>query len=227
MNLQKESWLKMICYKIDFQNIDFSTLLFKDSIFKKKNNYKYRNKKIKNLGDLLLQYSIYKNFGIPSNDWEIKYNDFGKPLVIAKKNVYYSISYSNNWIICIVNDKPVGIDLEHVNEIDYQLIIKYFHSHEVEQINKMQNKLSEFYRIWTLKESYLKLLGTGLYKELNTFNIVSPDVYIDDIRINTFHKEIENYSVAISSFQNINNLKIKNINLEEIRSYIEEVYKCY
>ena len=39
------------------------------------------------------------------------------------------------------------------------------------QDNNEQAQLNRFFEVWTLKECYIKMLGTGIYKALDSFSI--------------------------------------------------------
>lgn len=210
----------MHCFKINLKDKNFERLRIRESILKKKNSSKSVRKKTKDLGDLLVQYSIYKYFGISPNQWEIYYNEFGKPLVKSERDIYYSVSYSKDWILCIVSNKSIGIDVEYIKCIDYKSISEYFHDCENIQVNSAKDQLSEFYKIWTLKESYLKLLGTGLYKNLHDFNILKQHMYIDGQKVNILYKKMENYYISISSLQIIDHFRCEDITLENINEII-------
>jgi len=80
---------------------------------------------------------------------EIKYQN-GKPCVSSK---YVSISHKYPYVVVIVHDKDVGIDIEIIREID-KTTLKYL---------KQDNSL-EVLIYWTRYESRLKCGGEGLVK---------------------------------------------------------------
>lgn len=110
-------------------------------------------------------------------DWEIEYSDNGKPFYKDHPEVKFNLSHSGQRVVLITSDKEVGCDVEKIkpeSEIEKSLKIaeRYFTSDEIEFINKSSEKQKAFCSIWTRKESYLKALGTGLAKSLNTFSVI-------------------------------------------------------
>ncbi len=101
-------------------------------------------------------------------------NEFGKPFA---KNlpIHFSISHSNNMVICAVADKEIGIDIEKIRPIKPKAAEKFATETELEYIASNQNG---FFEIWTLKEAYFKCIGTGLGADIKNvfFNISSSGI---------------------------------------------------
>ncbi|MCG3399241.1 4'-phosphopantetheinyl transferase family protein [Staphylococcus massiliensis] len=126
------------------------------------------------LSALLFKYSV-ANYAECDIDELVQYeNEYGKPCLSSPMNVYANRSHSHEWIICIVDSYPVGIDIEHKAPIDLSLAEAFFNSCEKRYIYnaaEMMKQYDRFYEIWTIKESYLKYIGTGLYRNLDSFFI--------------------------------------------------------
>lgn len=89
------------------------------------------------------------------------------------KQVFYSISHSGNYVICVLSDRRVGIDIEN----KFRSVFSEAKNDRLEKIAKKCLTMGEeihFYncdedekadtmmRFWTRKESYSKALGIGL-----------------------------------------------------------------
>lgn len=88
----------------------------------------------------------------------------GKP-VLDGENVYFSISHSGNFAAAVVSKKySVGIDVEDIvskkrdPERLKKVSEKYFLPEELEMIDDSEM----FFRIWTMKEAYMKAIGKPL-----------------------------------------------------------------
>lgn len=109
---------------------------------------------------------------IPEN---IKFdtNKYGKPYAI-NLNVEFNISHSGNIVICAIDNKPVGIDIEQIRPIDLKIAKRICSENELRYLfgyppketdfNKTDDTavLSRFFELWTAKEAYSKCLGNGL-----------------------------------------------------------------
>ncbi|MCD8925289.1 4'-phosphopantetheinyl transferase family protein [Staphylococcus epidermidis] len=109
---------------------------------------------------------------------EIKfgYSYYGKPLVKKPQNKYISVSHSDNLILCAISENNIGIDIEKMDFSNMIINKRIFHPREYNYINNNSDiyiKLKNFYEIWTLKESYLKFLGVGIYMNLNSFSVLN------------------------------------------------------
>ena len=96
-------------------------------------------------------------------------NDYGKPY-IDKEGIYFNISHSKGRVVCAVSDTPVGIDIEKLtekNDNDIKNFAKrYFVENEISLLEKENYSALAFYKIWTGKEAYSKMLGSALSKNL-------------------------------------------------------------
>lgn len=140
--------------------------------------YKYVvDKKRCLVGELLTRYMLIEKYGFINKDLVFDRTIYGQPYIRNCKNIYFSISHSGKWVICAINEYPIGVDLELICHQKYEnseIAKYYFSDYENERIACKYNETEkeiEFYKLWTLKESYLKVLGMGLYKELNSFEI--------------------------------------------------------
>ncbi len=138
-------------------------------------------------------------------------NSYGKPYINKIPKFCFNISHAGDYVLCAVSGSSVGIDIEKINDIDfYNIAQNYFADNEFRYIVNVDEKyqLSRFYEIWTLKESYLKCVGSGLSKDLDSFTIdccgEKTDLIIDNQRKNYNFKSFdfaEEYKVAICSKQ--------------------------
>lgn len=125
------------------------------------------------IADILVRLIIMKKLQINNKTISFKRNDYGKPYIKGYHSFYFNISHSEDYVVCVIDEKPVGIDIEKINQIEYEEISEDFFSIcENDYIKKsLDNRLSRFYEVWTLKESFIKLCGKGLSIPLRLFSI--------------------------------------------------------
>ncbi len=87
--------------------------------------------------------------------------DGGKPR-IANGNVYFSLSHSGKRAMCVISENEVSCDCQKIGLYSESLAKNYFSEMEIAAIEDAGDKNAEFCRIWTLKESFLKLYGKGI-----------------------------------------------------------------
>jgi phosphopantetheinyl transferase len=84
----------------------------------------------------------------------------GKPFIDG--GPHFSISHSGDWAVIAVCDSPVGFDIEAVAPARDVAGIARRAFHPSERCAAALGGLDMFYRIWTAKESYMKMLGRGI-----------------------------------------------------------------
>ncbi|EGQ0296154.1 TPA: 4'-phosphopantetheinyl transferase superfamily protein [Staphylococcus pseudintermedius] len=103
----------------------------------------------------------------------ISRNIYGKPFLIDS-STKYNLSHSNGVRVIIISDCEVGIDIEFCRELEYVTIAQtFFCNSEYEYIKNSKDIQKAFFRIWTLKEAYLKMNGIGLTRRLNSFSVMN------------------------------------------------------
>jgi 4'-phosphopantetheinyl transferase len=86
----------------------------------------------------------------------------------------FNISHSGEWVVCALDDRPVGIDVERIHAIDFAIAKRFFSAREYEDLTRFtgEAKTGRFFDYWTLKESYIKAIGRGLSCPLGSFTVV-------------------------------------------------------
>ena len=101
----------------------------------------------------------------------IEYGEHGKPRLVQPKRLSFNISHSGEWTVAAFSDCEVGVDIQQIKPVDMRLADRYFAAEEREALAQSDGAQDLFFRLWTVKESYLKALGTGLSRLLNSFTV--------------------------------------------------------
>ena len=149
---------------------------------------KYRfddDKKRSLLAYVLLSYAIKKegyDVHLPAAPVT---DDNGKPhLYVETGEISFSLSHSGKYAVCAIADHPVGVDIEEIKDNRPDIARRFFNPKELKYISDAES----FYRIWTLKEGYLKAVGLGMRLPLDSFIIDDLDpltgkcVYLNENR---------------------------------------------
>ena len=123
-------------------------------------------------GRALLRFAWRKTFTPPFPG--VGRTEQGKPYFLTEKKAYCSLSHSGALVLCALGRIPVGIDTEELLPVSEDL----FHALHPEEVRYIRSFPAEeqdaaFYRIWTGKESLVKLEGSGLGALLEMESIVS------------------------------------------------------
>lgn len=88
------------------------------------------------------------------------------------RKVCLSISHSGSYILCSADSEPCGADVETIREIadPEKLADRFFTPSEAERIRSADTPGKNFIEYWTMKEAYVKYLGTGLSRRLDSFS---------------------------------------------------------
>jgi len=153
------------------------------------------------LGAGLLLKKVLKIHGF--SDAAIRYSDNGKP---ETDGIYFNLSHSGDYVICTVSEFPVGCDIEKEREVGEKLAQKFLSENEMAYLSQFDSykKQKEFFRLWTIKESYLKMTGEGISHGLEKFEVLmgeSVTVLRENKKCSCSIKEylLPSYSIAVCS----------------------------
>ncbi|MBR5897304.1 MAG: 4'-phosphopantetheinyl transferase superfamily protein [Lachnospiraceae bacterium] len=126
---------------------------------------KLKKPKCRSLGAGVLLKKALEDAGVKA-DFII--SDNGKP---ALKNdelqLLFNLSHSGDRAMCVISDCPVGCDVETVKE-NKRVADRFFTEAEAKLANR---SATDFTRLWTLKESFIKATGEGLARALDSFSL--------------------------------------------------------
>lgn len=107
-----------------------------------------------------------------------KYTEKGKPYYDDKH--YFSISHTGGFVFVTYSNKPTGVDVELLREINPKFIYKVLAENE---INENADFSTEFLKAWTLKEAYLKMKGekTGDFQSVTKQNLAPNHTIITNV----------------------------------------------
>ena len=149
--------------------------------------YKQPEGRRQSLGAGLLLRQALARHGMQETEVYIGKN--GKPEV---KGICFNLSHSHNIVVCAIGEKPVGCDVEKEESSAKEKVAERFFCDT--EIAYLKDKKEEFFRFWTMKESYVKMTGEGLRLPLNQFEIRFEErvkIYRDGKTCACFLKEYE------------------------------------
>ena len=123
------------------------------------------------LGGLLLLRTALSEIGI--QDFAIRQSPFGKPHLENHSDVFFNISHSGEYAVCAVGGCEMGTDIEKIRDVNLRVAKRFFSKSECAALDAQEDSLKKetFFRIWTLKESFVKAVGTGMHTALNSFSV--------------------------------------------------------
>ena len=135
-----------------------------------------------------------------SYNYKIATKENGKPYFVEHRDIYFNLSHSGEYAVCVIGNTENGIDIEGKRENVLKTARRFFSENEynwvVEGVND-KDKLTRFLRLWTLKESYSKVTGKGI-----AYGIKEALFTIDGERINFLDVEKEKKYRIYQSFIN-------------------------
>ncbi|MCL2511507.1 MAG: 4'-phosphopantetheinyl transferase superfamily protein [Bacteroidales bacterium] len=136
---------------------------------------KEKDKIDKILGWTLCRMEASLRYGVHPAEIRIGFHEKGKPFFPDFPDFKFNITHGGNIIaVAFCDGHEVGIDVENADRsVNLMIAERYFAPSEVDFLQKTptQQRPRAFLRLWTVKEAYLKMIGTGLSRPLNSFEI--------------------------------------------------------
>lgn len=122
------------------------------------------------IGRRLLRFGLEKEYG---RTWEIKEEGGVKPFLRDAPEICFNISHTRGIVVCAISALEVGVDVEVVRPFRDSLMKRVCSPGEQEfvmdgfgrggePVYLSEESRKRFFRLWTLKESFIKATGQGL-----------------------------------------------------------------
>ena len=108
-----------------------------------------------------------KNSGRPFAPPDYAYKESGQPTI---QNGHISISHTEGYAACAISRQSVGIDVEHTFS---KAAAKRILSPQEELLRESANEDELLSRVWTVKESFLKMTGEGIPGGMRTLELIA------------------------------------------------------
>lgn len=135
--------------------------------------------------------------------------EYAKKQHLNLDKTYSNLSHSGEYVVCAISTEPVGCDLEEIKDAPLKVAERRFCEGEIEYLSNLNEDLrnAEFYRIWTIKESYMKMTGEGLGMGLGSFEVsLGEEITIkkEGKQVNCYIKEypLDGYKISVCSEDN-------------------------
>jgi len=155
---------------------------------------------------LLLRIALFKDFGI-DEAVIFKFADNGKPLLNDFSHLYFNLSHSKDAAACAVSEVEVGVDVQIIKPITDKLAKRVLTPHEYASFKESPDPEDYFFRIWVIKESFIKKTGHGLAAELRA-------IEADEIKNITIFKNKDYYYSLCGP-----EMQVKHIRREDIEHF--------
>ncbi len=136
----------------------------------------------------LIRKALSRCAPVPPEAWRFTRNALGKPVVAEPREglgLLFNLSHTAGMVTSAVTRLgEVGVDVETVRPREHlKLAHRYFAPVEISLLESLspEDQVQAFFRLWTLKEAYVKACGQGLAMDLASF--AYPDVLQEEIKI--------------------------------------------
>lgn len=192
----------------------------------------YEDKLRSLFGEAVAKNELSKKLKCDIKDIEFEKNKYGKLKVKGNNDIYFNISHSGDYAIVGISDSEIGIDIEIYKGAKHEVVDlakRYYTEDEYNWILSFDEaeRIKAFYKIWTLKESYVKFVGKGLSISLSSFtfafdgsniSLKKDNEVFNDVQFKTYDIE-DSYMMSICYKGGCcsEQVEVKNITLEQLK----------
>ena len=132
-----------------------------------------------------------------------------KPFFPNNPDIHFNLSHSGSMAICAVSEAEVGCDIEQFSDIGIEIAAHGFTKREYADIVSRASeaeRTEQFFRYWSLKESYMKFTGLGMSLQPDSFEIQMDKTQMPALQGGAFepvrfteYRTIPGYACAVCS----------------------------
>lgn len=126
----------------------------------------------------------------------LTYGDNGKPYLANRPDTYFSITHTDKWVFLAVADCEIGIDAQTPRRVCPRLAARSTTPEELAWVK--EDTEPHFTRLWTMKEAYLKYIGTGLTIPIRDVTIPVPPTDGYDAHNRCYWSLLEHDAIPLS-----------------------------
>ena len=125
------------------------------------------------LGVALLFDEMLRERGLRERDLQYIIGEHGKPSLAGHPEIHFSFSHSGHAVACAIGDRELGIDIQHRVKVNDGLVRRVCSDEEILWLDAggEEGRPMRFVRLWTLKESWFKAMGTGITDDYPSFDL--------------------------------------------------------
>ena len=169
------------------------------------------------IGAWLCLREALKSFPALSEDMEITTDKNGKPHFKNCEYLHFSLSHSGKMALCALSDKEIGADIQLMGDFNEKICKKYFSHSEAQYVfsaSTKEEKEKRFFRIWSLKEAYVKMTGEGLFG-FKKFSLLEDNKAFISLPENASFAEFDTdgYKIAVCTKEKETDFEFKKLNL--------------
>lgn len=117
---------------------------------------------------ILLQYALAKE---NIRQYELAIGKHGKPF-LKNHTLQFNLSHSQTSVVCVIAEEAVGIDLEEKTRTAPKQYEKIVSQEEKQFLQESNYPDIDFLRIWTMKESFVKMQGGRIFEKPKEISMV-------------------------------------------------------
>lgn len=162
-----------------------------------------RNARNLSVGAFLVLQEALKMRGYDTQSLQFNVFKSGKPY-IKNCELHFSLSHSGNIAMCAIGNNAVGVDVEEMSRFNPDVCKRFFKRNEYDAVfaqsgTHLQN--DTFFRIWTIKESYVKMTGKGIGGFADFEIALKPQPHIKSDSVGCMLREftLDGYKAALCS----------------------------
>lgn len=77
-------------------------------------------------GGLLIRWLIMERTHLANHQLTFRRDEFGKPFLAGRENIHFNLSHSGEWVAAALDSQPVGVDVEAVEPLDFDVLRTFF-----------------------------------------------------------------------------------------------------
>lgn len=126
---------------------------------------KYQRK----IAEQMLAYGFEDQFGLAFQPTQVKKGLHGKPLWAGQEGLYFNVSNTAGLVVCALSNQETGVDAEQIRAVRPAVAKRCCTESELAYIwgksgeHREEETRERFFQLWTLKESFIKMTGQGMY----------------------------------------------------------------